>query len=80
MHGLYPTINATAWVVPFTTVVMSAVEVLQYKVYAVMMPFLGMGRVQVAVNCLGEPGTAVKCLVLLHTGTDMQVIYTLIHP
>ena len=39
-------------VVPLTTDLMvgCVAEVLQYTVYAVMMPFLGMGGVQVAVN------------------------------
>ena len=39
-------------VVPLTTdlKVGCVAEVLQYTVYAVMMPFFGMGEVQVAVN------------------------------
>ena len=66
-------LNIVLSVVPLTTDLMVGIfgpitcsgytwlaEVLQYTVYAVMMPFLGMGGVQVAVNELGEPGTAAK--------------------
>ena len=62
--------NVTASVVPFTTDLMVGIfgpitcsgndwlrEVLQYTVYAVMIPFLGMGTDQLAERVVGEPGT-----------------------
>ena len=73
MNGLSPVLNKAVSVVPLTTDLMVGIfgpitcsgytwlaEVLQYTVYAVMMPFLGMGGVQLAVNWLGESGTAAK--------------------
>ena len=58
-----PVLNIVVSVVPLTTDLMVGIfgsitcsgytwlaEVLQYTVYAVMMPFLGMGGVQKAVN------------------------------
>ena len=63
MNGLSPVLNIAVSVVPLTTDLMVDIfgpitcsgyaciaEVLQYTVYAVMMPFLGMGGVQIAVN------------------------------
>ena len=63
MNGLSPVLNIAVSIVPLTTDMMVGLfgpitcsgyacvaDVLQYTVYAVMMPFLGMGGVQVAVN------------------------------
>ena len=70
MYGLSPVSNATVSVVPFTTDLMVGVfgpttcsgygwliEVLQYTVYPVMTPFLGMGTDQLAESQVGEPRT-----------------------
>ena len=63
MNGLSPVLNLAVSIVPLTTHLVVGIfgpitcsgyacvaEVLQYTVYAVMIPFLGMGGVQVAVN------------------------------
>ena len=69
MYGLSPVIVAAS-VVPLTTDLTVATfgpiicsgyarlaEVLQYTVYAVMMPFFGMGGNHRADSWFGEPGT-----------------------
>ena len=70
MYGLSPVVNVTASVVPFTTDLMVGIfgpitcswndwliEVLQYTVYAVMIPFFGMGADQLAERAVGNPAT-----------------------
>ena len=70
MYGLSPVLNVTASVLPFTTDLIVGIfgpitcsgkdwliEVLQYTVYPVMIPFLGMGTDQLAERAVGEPGT-----------------------
>ena len=63
MNGLSPVLNIAGSIVPLTTDLMVGIfgsitcsgytwlaDLLQYTVYAVMMPFFGMGGVQKAVN------------------------------
>ena len=69
MYELSPVLNVTARVVLFTIDLMVGifgpitcsgndwlVEVLQYTVYAVMIPFFGMGTNQLAKRAVGDPG------------------------
>ena len=67
MYGLSPVLNVTASVVPLTTDLMMgtfgpitcsgygwSIEVLQYTVYPVRIPFLGMGTDQLAESKVGD--------------------------
>ena len=58
LYGLSPVI-VVASVVPLTANLTGVTSdaVVQYAVYAVMMPFFGMGGDQRADSWLGEPGT-----------------------
>ena len=66
MYGSSPVLNVTASVVPFTTDLMVGlfrpmtcsgndwlIDVLQYTLYAVMIPFLDMGTDQLAERVVG---------------------------
>ena len=68
MNGLSPVLNIVLSVVPLTTDLIVGIfgpitcsgytwlaEVLQYTMYVVMMPFLGMGGVQTAKSWLADP-------------------------
>ena len=57
MYGLSAVLNVTASVVALISCLryISLEEVLQYTVYPVMIPFLGMGTDQLAERAVGDP-------------------------
>ena len=79
-------LNITASVVPFTTDLMVRIfgpitcsgndwliEVLQYTVYPVMIPFLGMGTDQVVESEVGDPVTGNKVKFKMEEGTENDI-------
>ena len=90
MYGLSPVLNVTASVVPFTIDLMVGifgpitcsgndwlVEVLQYTVYTVMIPFLGMGADQLAERAVGDPGTGDSVKLNGEVGTNGKKLFTM---
>ena len=81
-------LNVTSSVVPFTTDLMVGlfgpiicsgndwlIEVLQYTVYALMIPFLCMGADQLADRAVGEPGTDENETFKHDDGTEIKKSY-----
>ena len=79
-------LNVTASVVPFTTDLMVGIfgpitcsgndwliDVLQYTVYTVMIPFSSMGTDQLAKRAVGDPGTGDNTKFGGDDGTDDKV-------
>ena len=91
MYGLSPVLNVTASVVSFTTDLMAGIfgpiscsgndwliEVLQYTVYPVMIPLLGIGTDQLAWSAIGDPGTGDNIKLGGDDGTDGESIKPLL--